>query len=225
MVPGLYTVKWKVQPFKTSILKTDLKFMNRRTLKPLVDNLRAAVKDVDSAIAAVSLERHDTVSELLVYGSAGADELQRARDCQAAAINNLDSIEDYDDSRYANPLNFPLWENHAYHDRPGRPVLCFSIGYPESSSGSMHQAQTRFHFGRGNELLIDQALEQGTRVDRWLEQDEYFAIRDQGWVYLNAENFEVKMEASAQPVLMVCNVDSGAWCGGFRFAGVDIIKQ
>jgi len=226
--PGVYTIKWKLQLFATNISKRDQKLINRHRLAPLRAELDAATKDVADKLDQMTYDMHDALDGS-IYNAHGVvrhhhEALAPAIARQKRAIAALEHLEDQPETDRANPFNFPNWRTNSQPDRPARPVLCFGIGYALSSSESVYASAKEFQYGRGAPLLADQALEKKGRVLRWLDQHEYFALRDQGWIGLVAEGFRVKERSPTQPVLVVCNVDNGNWCGGFRFGGVDLIR-
>ncbi|KAJ9625144.1 hypothetical protein H2203_005099 [Taxawa tesnikishii (nom. ined.)] len=70
---------------------------------------------------------------------------------------------------------------------------------------------------------VDDPSEGSIRVDRWVDQKEWWGNVDAGWFYLKAAQ-PFRVIEKAKPVLVICALDSRNWLGGLRFGGVEFEK-
>jgi len=220
-----------VQIFKLNLSKHDQQKINRQRFDGVVSGLKTSFLEVSKEMNNTFLQ-HAQYEDVLrnawnsyhTSSSVDIEPLQQSMESFKQKLYSLDNWEDNVKSDCANPLNFPIWQDNSFPDRPSRPALCFSVGYAKGSN-SLLSSWPEFNWEAGAPLLADQALDQDGRVDRWVRQEEFFKLQDQGWVNLISKDFVVGEGRLHSPVAMICNEKGGNWCGGVRFGGVDFIKQ
>jgi hypothetical protein len=119
-------------------------------------------------------------------------------------------------------MGFPRWPGESIPSLPHRPLLRFSIGY---GSSSRRVFDYQLKYGLGQEAVADQVLlpnrHASPRLDMFMTANTYWKSIDNGWLRIQGDElFEVV--DGRQPVIVISNIDTGDWQGGFRFGGVEL---
>lgn len=124
---------------------------------------------------------------------------------------------------YKNVMGFPRWPGHDEASYPHCPALRLSIGYGRSPR---HVKDYQLLYGLNKEPIADQVLLPRSaccpRLDLFVDPHTYHSNKDNGWINLENQEERFEIVSGRQPVLVVSNIDTGSWQGGFRFGGVEL---